>query len=195
MSKDHLFCCLGNTNTNELDWNTHTGTTPFWKNYIYFQPPSEQKINSFKLFWCILLPTKLLSCSFEFWIFFKPKVRKSRHFVIYPKLILIEIFLFYTTYCKEDICMDDHISIKSYYFPRRICILLTLVSLELQITLFYFRLSHYKRTKYNVSRSLIWFIIRRPFKIIKRIYFQAYFINIIESTSNTPKIGIQPSMN
>ena len=153
MSKDHLFCCLGNTNTNELDWNTHTGTTPFWKNYIYFQPPSEQKINSFKLFWCILLPTKLLSCSFEFRIFFKPKVRKSRHFVIYPK---------------------------SYYFPRRICILLTLVSLELQITLFYFRLAHYKRTKYNVSRSIIWLIeIRRPFNIIKRIYFQAYFINII----------------
>ena len=36
--------CLGNINTNELDRNTHTGTTtPFQLYYIHFYPPCEQK--------------------------------------------------------------------------------------------------------------------------------------------------------
>lgn len=51
MSKNHLFSCLGDIDTNELHIDTHTSTTPV--HYI-FQPPWEQKSTHIKLF-CLLL--------------------------------------------------------------------------------------------------------------------------------------------
>ena len=69
------------TRMNQTGIHILVTTTPFLETLHLFQPPCEQKINSFKLFVAFLMLIELFSCNSKFCIFSKQKIRDFRHFV------------------------------------------------------------------------------------------------------------------